>query len=121
MKIDIGHTLYVPNVYFTAVNIIIYYTIIDTSIQKYNFIKKGWCKCMHYDQKLMDKMADNIENYVDIIKNYVIIEGITEEEYKSAKKTVKKLIKKLREGDGDAVFDRERYIEALESGKLDNI
>ena len=74
---------------------------------------------MNYDKKLMKKMADNLENYIDIIDRYVIIEGITQETYDHSMKKVKKLIKKLRQGKGDEVFDRERYIEMLESGKLD--
>ena len=74
---------------------------------------------MEYDKKLMKSMADNLENYLDIIDNYVIIEGITKDEYDDAMKTVKKLIKKLRKGKGDEVFDKERYLELVSSGKLD--
>ena len=74
---------------------------------------------MQYDKKLMKKMADNLENYLDIIDRYVIIEGITKETYDKSFKKVEKLIKKLRQGKGDEVFDKERYIEMLESGKLD--
>ena len=43
---------------------------------------------------------------------------ITEEEYEDAVKTVKKLIKKLRKGKGDDVFDKERYLEVMREGKL---
>ena len=74
---------------------------------------------MEYDKKLMKAMADNLENYLDIIDNYVIIEGITKDEYDNAVKTVKKLIKKLRKGKGDEVFDKERYRELVNSGRLD--
>ena len=35
------------------------------------------------------------------------------------KATVKKLIKKLRKGKGDDVFDKERYRELMNSGRLD--
>lgn len=73
---------------------------------------------MKYDKKLMNDMADNLENYLEIIDNYVIIEGITKEEYDDSVKVVKKLIKKLRKGKGDEVFNKKRYIELLESGKL---
>lgn len=69
---------------------------------------------MKYDKKMMNEMADNFESYVDIIKNYVIIEGITDEEYKAAIKKVKKLIKHLRKGNGDKVFDEEAYREYIE-------
>ena len=67
----------------------------------------------------MKSMADNLENYLNIIDNYVIIEGITKEEYDDAVKKIKKLIKKLRKGKGDEVFDKERYLELVNSGKLD--
>lgn len=73
---------------------------------------------MEYDKKIMSKMADNLENYLEIIDQYVIIEGLTKEEYDIAVKKVKKLIKKLRQGKGDEVFNKERYLELLEAGKL---
>lgn len=74
---------------------------------------------MEYDRNIMNKMADNLENYLEIIDQYVIIEGITKEEYDKAVKKINKLIKKLRQGKGDEVFNRERYLELLEAGKLD--
>lgn len=73
---------------------------------------------MKYDKKLMNNMADDLENYLDIIDSYIIIEGITEEEYEESMKTVRKLIKKLRKGKGDEVFDKERYLELLKDDKL---
>jgi hypothetical protein len=76
---------------------------------------------MKYDQAMMTKMAENLENYLDIIDNYVIIEGLSKEDYDQAVKTVKKLIKKLKKGKGDEVFDRERYIDLLESGHLNDM
>jgi len=68
---------------------------------------------MQYDKKMMKKMADNFESYLDIVDRYVIIDGLSEEEYETAKKRVKKLIKKLRKGEGDEVFDEERYREFM--------
>ena len=73
---------------------------------------------MKYDKKLMNNMADDLENYIDIIESYIIIEGITEEEYEESLKTVRKLIKKLRKGKGDEVFDKDRYLELLKDDKL---
>ena len=64
---------------------------------------------MRYNQDLMNDMADNLENYLSIVDRYIIIEGLSKEEYDDAVKTVKKLIKKLRKGKGDVVFDEERY------------
>ena len=73
---------------------------------------------MKYDQKWMNEIANDLENYLDIIDSYVIIEGITKDEYENAKNTVKKLIKKLRKGKGDDVFDKERYLELQSEGKI---
>ena len=73
---------------------------------------------MKYDQKVLDSMADSLESYLDIITSYVIIEGITKDEYDESVKTVRKLIKKLRKGKGDEVFDKERYLEALKEDRL---
>lgn len=74
---------------------------------------------MKYSEKLMDNMAYNLKNYLDIIESFTLIEGLSEEEYNDAVKTVRKLIKKLEKHKGDDVFDKERYIELLEAGKLD--
>ena len=71
-----------------------------------------------YDQETMNKMADNLEEYLSIVDRYIIIDGISEDEYKEAVKTVKKLIKKLRKGKGDEVFDKERYIEIMNADGL---
>ena len=76
---------------------------------------------MKYDQKLMNAMADDLENYLDIVDRYVIIDGITEEEYNESVKAVKKLIKNLRKGNGDKVFNKERYIELKTQGALNDI
>lgn len=76
---------------------------------------------MTYDKKLMKNMADNLEKYLEIVESYLIIQGITKEEYDDAVKTTKKLIKKLRKGKGDKVFDSERYRELIQSGKLDTL
>ena len=73
---------------------------------------------MEYDKKIMKQMAKNFKGYIDIIDRYVIIDGISEEEYKESMKTVKKLIKHLKKGEGDKVFNKERYMEMIESGKL---
>lgn len=69
---------------------------------------------MKYNKELMKRMAENFESYVDIIENYVIIEGISDTEYKDALKTIKKLIKHLKKGKGDKVFDEKAYQEYIE-------
>lgn len=74
---------------------------------------------MKYDKKMMKRMAEDLENYLEIIENYVIIDGLSKEEYDDAVKTVKKLIKKLKKGKGDEVFDKERYIELMTNGRFE--
>ena len=76
-------------------------------------------KAMVYDKKMMKRMADDLECYLDIIENYLIIDGLSKEEYDKSTKTVKKLIKKLRKGKGDEVFDKERYIELMTNGRFE--
>ena len=71
-----------------------------------------------YDVKEMQEMADVFEMFLSTVKSYVIIDGITSEQYQSAVKTVEKLIKKLRKGEGDKVFDQERYFELKSQGNL---
>ena len=68
----------------------------------------------YYDKNEMKKMADTIENYLYFYDMFVIKDGIDRDEYEEAKKKIKKLIKHLRNGDGDKVFDQERYAEYLE-------
>lgn len=70
------------------------------------------------DKKVMKKMADNLETYIEIVDSKLIIDGITQEEYDEAMSTVKKLIKKLRKGEGDKVFNEERLLELKEAGRF---
>ena len=51
------------------------------------------------DPHTMKEMAESLEEYLSVIENYVIINGLTEKEYDKAVETVKKLIKKLKKGD----------------------
>lgn len=71
-----------------------------------------------YDVKEMQEMANVFETFLSTVKSYVIIDGITSEQYQEAIKTVEKLIKKLKKGDGDKVFDQERYFELKSQGNL---
>ena len=66
---------------------------------------------MKYDKEMMDRMADDFEEYLELVDEYLIIDGLSEEEYNKAKKKVKKLIKHLRKGNGDKVFDKKKYME----------
>lgn len=61
----------------------------------------------------LEKLADSMEEYVDVIERYVIIEGVTEEEKKQYIKTIRKAIKKIRKGDYEDVISKKRYHEFL--------
>ncbi len=66
------------------------------------------------DPHTMKEMAKSLEEYLSIIEDYVIINGLTEEEYKDAVHTVKKLIKKLKKGDTSVyVHDLESVVDDL--------
>lgn len=69
-----------------------------------------------YDQEKNDKIADQLESYLDAIDNLIIIEGKNIDDIKKAKKKVKKAIKNLREGKPEKVFDEERFEEYNERG-----
>lgn len=73
-----------------------------------------------YDKEEMNKMADSIENYLYFFDTFIIKEDIDPKEYEEAVKTIKKLIKHLRKGNGDKVFDEKRYLEYLEKRENGN-
>ena len=74
--------------------------------------KKKYQSC-RYPQKMKDEYADTLEAYTDIFDRFIIKDNIKEDEYKWALKTIKKAIKNLRKGNGDEVFDPERYEEIM--------
>lgn len=76
-----------------------------------------------YDQKEMNKQADVLETYINQFDTYIIREGTDEDEYQKALKTIRyqkalktirKAIENLRNGNGDAVYDQERFNEMEE-------
>ena len=71
-----------------------------------------------YDQEQNNKIADQLEAYLDAVDNLIIIEGKDVDEIKKAKKKVKKAIKNLREGKPEKVFDEERFEEYEERGMI---
>ena len=71
-----------------------------------------------YDQDQNNKIADQLEAYLDAVDNLIIIEGKDVDEIKKAKKKVKKAIKNLREGKPEKVFDEERFDEYEERGMI---
>lgn len=65
--------------------------------------------------KQAQEYADSLEQYLDQIQTKMILYGVTKEEQKEAEKTVRKLIKKLRKGKLDEVYDMDRYMEYMET------
>ena len=57
------------------------------------------------DKEFMKGMADALEEYLYALEEYIVIDGITEEEYADSINTLKKLIKKLRKGDTSVYRD----------------
>ena len=57
--------------------------------------------------KEMEEMAENLERYINDYDPYIIKEGVSKEDYAKARKTVKKLIKKLRKHDRSVFRDDE--------------
>lgn len=66
------------------------------------------------DPTVMKNMAESLSEYLSIVEDYVIVNGLTEDEYKEAVQTVKKLIKKLKKGDTSVyVSDLEEVVDDL--------
>lgn len=75
-------------------------------------------KMSEEDRKIMDRYADNLEDYLDILDTKLIIEGLTQEQYDESVKMFKDLIKKLRKGKSKSL-DVEAFYEMKEAGLLD--
>jgi hypothetical protein len=73
------------------------------------------------DRKLAKQMGENLETYIDTIDRYVIIENLTKEDYDEQMKKAKKLIKHLKNGECEKVFNYERFQEAKRNGYLKNV
>ena len=70
------------------------------------------------EKAYMKKIRKDLKNYLEMLDKYIIIDGLTKEEYDSAVKKVKKLIKLLKRGEFDNVFDGVVFDQAVESGKI---
>ena len=81
----------------------------DTDKPKVKIKKKD----SYYSYEKMEKDADSIEEYLNILERFAIITNLTPERYKKAVKKCRKLVKLLREGKGEKVYDRERYDEYI--------
>lgn len=63
-------------------------------------------------QKMLED-ADCYESYLDTIETYCIIKNLSPKKYKKAVQKIRKMIKYLREGKGDKVYNTERYNEIM--------
>ena len=72
-----------------------------------------------YDQERNERIADRLEAYIDAVDNLLIIEGVTVDDIKKAKKVIKKAAKDLRKGHPEKVYDEERFYELLDQGLLE--
>lgn len=86
--------------------------------KKKNKFKK-YQKTSQYDQKILNTMADQFEEYVNAIDTYVIKEEMSESGYQKGIDTVKKLIKKLRKGD-ESIFENGMYEKAINATRDGN-
>lgn len=71
------------------------------------------------ERETMKRWANNLESYLEILDTKMIIEGITQEQYDTAKKECKKLIKQLKKGKSKAL-DVETYYTLKEEGLLES-
>lgn len=71
-----------------------------------------------YDQERNNRIADNLESYIDAIENLLIVEGKNVERIKKSEKIVRKAIKDLRNGKPEKVFDIDRFEEFESEGKI---
>lgn len=82
---------------------------------------KGDGQFTEQDYKLAKEFADSLESYLNEIETKIILVGITKEEQEEQEKVVRKLIKKLRKGKLDEVYDLdayEEYIDMYDRGAL---
>lgn len=72
-----------------------------------------------YNREEMKREAENLQSYLDIVTELIVITGITQKQYDKAVSKVKELIKLLKKGKGDEVYDKERYFE-YQAEKMEN-
>lgn len=60
-------------------------------------------------QKYYDQIAEDLESYLKMMKRYFIIKHLSRKQYKKDVKTVKKAIRKLRNGNADEVLNMQRF------------
>ena len=71
----------------------------------------------NYNKKELAAIGEQLKNFCDFSKNYLIYPDENAEEKEKAMKKVYKAAEKLMKGDGDAVFDLDR-IDEIEERRL---
>lgn len=71
-----------------------------------------------YNEERNKRIADQLDAYVDAVENLLIIDGVNVDEIEEAKKTVRKMTKRLRNGKPEKVFDEDKFEELLEQGLI---
>ena len=64
-----------------------------------------------YPDKMMEDYCNCFKGYKEIVGDFGILTNLAPRQYADAMKTLRKLIKELERGNGEAVFDQERYEE----------
>ena len=52
-------------------------------------------------------IADSLEEFINLLDFLIIVDSVSKEEYDQSVKAAKKVIKKLKKGKGDNLFDPE--------------
>lgn len=66
------------------------------------------------EQSNYDRIADNLDIFVNDVATLFIFEGRKEKDVNEAIKTLKKAVKHLRNGKPEKVFDMDKYEELLD-------
>ena len=62
-----------------------------------------------YDQDQNNKVADELEAYIDEVRSLLILEDKKKKDVKKSVKIVKEAIKNLRKGKPEKVYNEERF------------
>lgn len=68
-------------------------------------------------QEYLNHFADLLEQFLKMVTVYFIYSDLTPEEYKAAKKRIKKAVNRMRKG-STKDFDYDRTMEAITSGDI---
>ena len=72
-----------------------------------------------HDEERNNRIADQLDAYVDAVENLLIIDGVKVEDINNAKKVIRKAAKNLRKGKPEKVYDEERFYDLLEQGMIE--